>query len=685
MGSRNNSIIIWLVTSLMLGLVLAVQVPKAAQFSSTVFAQEETVQGEQQTSAQIDQAFKTDATSTYTVATNGSTRVEHRFTITNLKPTTYLKQYLIKLQFSSVSEITATDQGQNSTPEVVKDGPVTSITLNFNDEVVGEGKMRVFTIAYTTTDISVGSGNVLEVRIPALTGAQESQHLVYVNTPLRFGEPVRTSPQPNKIGSTGELLQLQYNHFPSGGISALFGTEQTYFLTTNYRLKNASSSLGYTQIALPPDTSYQRMEYRLLKPKPESMKIDEDGNWIATYILPANTETNVRVEAQVTVTLEPNPLVPVVQPSAEHLREKPFWQSNSAAVASFAQPALLRDIYDSVIRTLEYDTERVKQGDITTRLGAEGALAAPTAAVCQEYADLLIAAWRSAGIPARRLNGYAFSQNQEIRPLSFQGTVLHAWVDYFDQASGLWRMVDPTWEDTTGGVDYFSEFDLNHIVLSINGFSSSDPAPAGSYADDPGETQLDVTVVTASASAVPVFTATLTPKTAFGVKIPGSYIARIDNQTGRAWYDTHITWMAEPGITAAPSQVTSTFLPFEQKKFPITLITPLKTGWKTTSLTITLVAAGETEPYVITQENYTGTPALISALATVNPSTPLGVIALLSLLSAGSLLVFGRRRKAPLRRQGKKPQKTSEQLPPTETPIGTDLTDGPTRDNRPLA
>ena len=645
--------------------------------TSIVFAQNETQKVEQSATSTLSESFKTEATSTYTISENGTARVEHRFTIINLKPTTYLKQYLIKLQFPSVTEITATNQGQETKPYVVKDGPTTSITLNFDDEVVGEGKTRIFSISYTTKDVSVGSGNVLELRIPALAGAQETKHQVYVNLPVRFAYPVRANPKPDKQSITAESIQLQYNSFPSKGISALFGSEQTYLLSTRYLLKNPSSSLGYTQIALPPDTSYQRMEYQSLEPKPKQVKIDEDGNWIATYDVPANTTIDVHLETRIKVSLEPDPIVPVIQPTAEHLNEKPFWQTDSAAVLKFAQPARLRDIYDSVISTLSYDTKRVASGDITSRLGAVDALQSPAAAVCQEYADLLIAGWRSAGIPARRLNGYAFSQNQEVRPLSFRGTVLHAWVDYFDQASQQWRMVDPTWEDTTGGVDYFSEFDLNHIVLSINGFSSSDPAPAGSYTDSPDEAVLDVKVIPASASAQPKFLAVMKPVTVLGITIPGSHSVKIVNETGRAWYDTHITLAADSGNRTSPDQITSTFLPFEEKTFLITLNTPSKLSWNTTNLSITLVPTGEKEPYVINQEQITASPKVITSLASINPTTPLGVIAILSFLTAGSLLVFRRKRKTPLRRQSQKSEKTLEQLPSSETPVGPNSPDGP--------
>ncbi len=44
-----------------------------------------------------------------------------------------------------------------------------------------------------------------------------------------------------------------------------------------------------------------------------------------------------------------------------------------------------------------------------------------------------------------------------------------------------WVQIDPTWENTTKGVDYFNSFDLNHIAFVLKGRSSLTPYPAGAY------------------------------------------------------------------------------------------------------------------------------------------------------------------------------------------------------------
>ena len=138
-----------------------------------------------------------------------------------------------------------------------------------------------------------------------------------------------------------------------------------------------------------------------------------------------------------------------------------------------------RQIYDYVVDNLIYDYGRL--GESTTRLGAANALDNQDSALCMEFTDLFIALARARGIPARAVNGYAYTDNSSLRPLSLKQDVLHAWPEYYDQERQLWRPVDPTWGNTTGGVDYFAQTDLNHFAFVILGEDSSYPIPAGAY------------------------------------------------------------------------------------------------------------------------------------------------------------------------------------------------------------
>jgi len=65
--------------------------------------------------------------------------------------------------------------------------------------------------------------------------------------------------------------------------------------------------------------------------------------------------------------------------------------------------------------------------------------------------------------------------------LSLVSDVLHSWPEYYDVGQKLWIPIDPTWANTTGGVNYFDKLDYNHIALSIHGQASTYPYPAGFY------------------------------------------------------------------------------------------------------------------------------------------------------------------------------------------------------------
>ena len=98
-----------------------------------------------------------------------------------------------------------------------------------------------------------------------------------------------------------------------------------------------------------------------------------------------------------------------------------------------------------------------------------------------EFTDLFIAIARAAGIPAREINGFAYTENPEIQPLSLVADVLHSWPEYWDGERSSWIPVDPTWGSTTGGVNFFDKLDLRHFTFVIHGNNSSLPYPPGSY------------------------------------------------------------------------------------------------------------------------------------------------------------------------------------------------------------
>lgn len=479
--------------------------------------------------------------STYTVNAVGKTLVEHQFTITNKSPEFFVSKYGINLSSTHLANLKITSNGQTLTPQQSTENGRTNIEVAFPDQVLGEGKQRDLVISYLDSDVTQMSGKVLEVNIPKLTDHyQYQQYQVTLKVPNIFGNPTRMNPSTFALKEDGDYNVIDYNNLQDQAISAIFGNQQLFDLKLSYHLENPNSQAALSQITLPPDLPTQQVFYQSLTPAPTSIKEDSDGNYIATYELPANSSVDATLLAQIQLLLtatsgeEESPVLP------GHTSEMKYWEISDPGIVTAGQSlSTIKNIYDYTVKTLNYTRQSLTQD--FPRLGAAKAITAAyqNDATCQEFTDVFIALARQKNIPARRLVGYAYSNNPDLRPVSLDHDVLHSWPEYYDSALQSWIPVDPTWENTTGGVDYFSKFDLNHIVFAINGLSSTMPFPAGSYLANSNDTGKKV-VVEFSKEEFPTLNPDLDiqlqAKRLSGIALPGNYELVLTNKTGRAWY-----------------------------------------------------------------------------------------------------------------------------------------------------
>ncbi len=426
--------------------------------------------------------FSTKLETTYTINESGNTRVDHAFTITNLQPLYSVTQYALQINSPDITDVTVTGPQNKQIPfQAIASDTITSIAISFPDAVVGQNKQRVFTISFTDPDAALISGQVLEVAVPKIKDPQlYNSYTVNLVTPIRFGSANKVNPpaKSSTITEQGVKTTFTENHF--AGVNAIYGTQQTFDITLRYHVNNPNSSVRLTQIALPPDTSYQRMVYSSLDPQPQEIEEDADGNWIATYRVPATTTMTITAIVQAQLSMEPNSDVIAENPTSSHTKSDEFWPTNAKIVKEAAQiHTTPKDIYTFTTEELTYNYSLISANAV--RLGADSVLANPLQALCQEFTDVFVTLARANNIPARRLTGYAHTENTVLRPLSLVNDVLHSWPEYYSAEKQRWIQVDPTWGNTSGGINYFDQLDLNHIVFTINGESSQRPYPAGSY------------------------------------------------------------------------------------------------------------------------------------------------------------------------------------------------------------
>ncbi len=431
----------------------------------------------------------------YDVGDDGVTTVTEKIILKNLTSEYYASQFNLIIGATQITDIKASDaSGLMVVTSVQKDNS-TTINVKFNQQVAGVGKSLPWTLQFKSKDFAEKTGKVWEVRAPKVSSSTNLENYnLTISVPTSFGDPTLISPTPRSQTVSGGKLFLTFtkDQLINSGVSANFGSMQLFDFDLSYHLSNNNLIPIVTNIALPPDTAYQDVVFQRIEPKPINVSIDDDGNYLAWYKLTRGQRLDIKVTGSAKLYSFSKVKNPTLSEDLrkEYTKSDKYWEKDHPVIVAKVVEILtnhpsadnaekVKLIYRYVVNNLKYDFTRLNNQDIE-RLGAVTVLNNPTSAVCMEFTDLFIALTRSIGVPAREVNGYAYSSNQILRPRSLSKDILHSWPQYWDEKQG-WVMVDPTWENTTGGVDYFSKLDLNHFAFAIRGLSSKTPTPAGSY------------------------------------------------------------------------------------------------------------------------------------------------------------------------------------------------------------
>lgn len=430
-----------------------------------------------------DNDFVVDAEIEYVISESGKGSVENSITIENMTSERYAASYTLHLESIDAKEAYAFEDEKKLKFRQESENGSTALIVHFENPAVGFGNKKTFNITYSVDNLAARTGEVWEISIPRLSnpGAFRS-YSVILSVPLSFGEEAYISPEARSLSTKDGQRVYFFNRddISETGITAGFGKFQVFSFSLSYHLENPLSKSAIVEIALPPDTSYQKLYYQRIEPAPSDVVVDDDGNWLATYTLKPRERIDVNAAGSVQILARPRTFPSPSKKTLENnLAATSYWQADDEQIKILSNKlASPRAIYDYITKNLRYDFERVRPNVV--RKGAKEALATPDSAICMEFTDSFVALARAAGIPAREINGFAYTENPEIQPLSLVADVLHSWPEYWDEDSGVWVPVDPTW-GATSKVDYFEKLDLRHFAFVIHGVDPTTPYPAGSY------------------------------------------------------------------------------------------------------------------------------------------------------------------------------------------------------------
>ena len=454
--------------------------------------------------------FSTSYRVTYRVADDQNTRVTLDIGLRNKTSDYYAASYSVQTGFDDISNIAVQDGSGELKYKTLKNDKGSSVSFDFLEKTVGINNVHDFSLSFDTKEIAKSSGSVWEVNIPGISEQEiYSAFSVEVIVPDNFGEPSIIKPAVKDLKTTDNTIFFSKSELGKGGISIAYGTFQVYKFNLAYHLQNKNLFPVISEIAIPSDNNYQEVVIEDISPKPNDVTIDKDGNWLARYkLLPSqNIEPRVKGKARISYL----PKTEELSENQKNLYLKPakYWESNDPKIKELAKKLKTpEEIYKYVVENLKYDSSRIKEKQ--TRAGARNVLSDMDSAVCLEFTDLFVGLARGAGIPARAVEGYANTSNSASRPLSLVEDVLHAWPEYYDESKKTWVMVDPTWENTTKGIDYFNVLDFDHFAFVIKGEESDYPVPAGGYKNPNNKQTKDVVVSTTDSfeSVKPSVTAT---------------------------------------------------------------------------------------------------------------------------------------------------------------------------------
>lgn len=526
---------------------------------------------------QANTDFHTQMQNSYIINDQGVANVTQHIGITNKKSNIYATEYTLNIASDRIKNIKIESINGRLIPFTTDaiDGS-TRILITFDDKIVGVDQTQEFYVSYINIDVSQYNGNILELTIPKISNPQEiDDYKVTISVPAAFSIPTAVSPVKYTLEKEPAVTILTFTSKKSleNGISVVFGDRQTYDAKINYHLQNTGITPIDTQIALPPDTLFQRVFIRSIEPEPLMVNTDMDGNWIASYHLEPKSELHISYHATIqTYISKRKDFTQQFSDLKDYLKPLPYWDSDAEIVKTFSQSnSSASEIYQFTIDRLSYGYTRI-DNNTTNRLGASQAINNPKDSLCLEYSDTFIALARASGIPARMHTGYAHTQNNILRPLGLIKDVLHAWPEYFDFETQNWLPIDPTWGDTTGGADYFNQFDVNHITLAIHGLSSEKPYPAGFYKSEQ-ENGKDIDIVISNTTPLQEikFDSSLSQPSPLTLGNSLHYELIIKNLSNTALYNAPITITSSEGDVYVQSNSIPILVPYSDITIPFTL------------------------------------------------------------------------------------------------------------------
>jgi transglutaminase-like putative cysteine protease len=448
----------------------------------------------------INEQFQLDLDLKYDVKDDGVVEVTKKIGIINLENELSVTSFTQNLEEYNYYDLEAIDSMGNVEFKEIDEDTTKRIVVPLRGAKIGRNQVNNLTIKYKSKELLKKVGSIYYLNLPKIPRNNIKNLNVTIIVPKALGNLIFISPNNSLKEESEKYVTYKFvnNASLDQGISANFGEFQLINFDIKYQLKNTSNWFQNQEIALIPDIAKrQEISIKELNPKPIEIYTDQDGNYLAKYRINPGSNLEISFKGSVRVY---GPVIDInsggyfenipEKIKSNYTKEQTYWETKAPEITDISSTLFEKEksvvfnankIYKFLTENYKYNFE-ITKNNLVERNGALKALKREVPLGCMEFSDSFIAIARSMGIPAREINGYAFSKDPDKNPININlssGDVLHSWVEFYDPNLG-WIQIDPTW-GTTSGIDYFSKLDLNHITFVTKGIDSEYPLPAGMY------------------------------------------------------------------------------------------------------------------------------------------------------------------------------------------------------------
>ena len=214
------------------------------------------------TSIQEAGEFQTDYKVSYVVEPTGTTNVSQSIVLKNKTANFYADTFELKIGSTKVDNVKAQDSLGPLETNVKFDNNVTSISVKFNQRVIGVDKTLPWTLTYSSRELATKSRQIWEISIPKVADSQDiGTYEASVLVPPTFGPVAFAVPQPinSQAESRSQSFSFSKDQLTKSGIAMSFGEKQVFSFNLNYFLENNNLTTQIQSISLPPDNNYQKV------------------------------------------------------------------------------------------------------------------------------------------------------------------------------------------------------------------------------------------------------------------------------------------------------------------------------------------------------------------------------------------------------------------------------------------